>query len=205
MSNCKASLTKGAFILCSLSLLQVDYHHDEECNLWNVAAKKRILLEDGNNQTSAKVRGRPLAEYCVSLRRVSDSGTRVSSLGSNTTLSSNRSGHNAQSSGETTVAMRTDDEEAQVEEEPQDAGTPMEDCTVNYEQEKEDPRHQDTLPAVSVNTETANQERTYETAIEEPVMNIVDTDETAVRHEEVSAWINGVLDQRGSGLVLETM
>jgi hypothetical protein len=117
---CCASLT-GCFHL----LQQADYRHDMEWNTWNLAAKKRILLDGGTTRNYQKVLAPPMAEHCVSLRRVSRSATQVSSLGSNNT------GFSLESSGETTVAMSSMVQEQQWDrrEEENTPGTPMENET----------------------------------------------------------------------------
>jgi hypothetical protein len=98
---------------------QVDYRHDEDWNNWNLAAKKRILLNDESNLNYQPIRAPPLAECCVSLRRVSGSATQVSSIGSdNSRFSSKGSSHARDSvaaslreddTDATTVAMMRDD------------------------------------------------------------------------------------------------
>jgi hypothetical protein len=60
---------------------QVDYQSDLEWNQWNIAAKKRILLDDGNNLQN-QVHQPPRAPYYVSKRPGSTCGTLVSSIGS---------------------------------------------------------------------------------------------------------------------------
>jgi hypothetical protein len=137
---CCASLT-GYFHL----LQQVDYRQDMEWNTWNLAAKKRILLDDGSTRNYQKVMAPPMAEYCVSLRRVSGSATQVSSLGSSNTRFS------LESSGETTVAMSSKVQEQQWDrrEEENTPGTPMENETytneTNYAQEASEVAMETTL------------------------------------------------------------
>jgi hypothetical protein len=93
--------------ICSFRRLkQVDYRHDTEWNTWNITAKKRILLDDGNHRNCQKVMAPPMADCCVSLRRVSG-GTQVSSIGSTNT------GSSVASTGETTVALPTQELENQ--------------------------------------------------------------------------------------------
>jgi seryl-tRNA synthetase len=90
------------------------------------------LLEDGNSKHYERTRGPPLCEYSVSLRRVSGSGTQVSSLEGSNTPSSKPSGGTSRSPDEITVAMMAEKEE---EEAADGGGATMEDVLEEIDNE----------------------------------------------------------------------
>jgi hypothetical protein len=124
-------------------ILQVDYRHDEEWNSWNIVAKKRILHDDGNNVSQRQVRERPLTNYSVSLRRVSGTGTQVSSLGSTNSPSLYQGSGDKDSEDQPTDEMMTaeDDQptdEMMTAEEVEDQCTPTQEGRVSIEQVAQD-------------------------------------------------------------------
>ena len=123
-------------------ILQVDYSHDEEWNSWNIAAKKRILHDDENNLSQRQVGERPLTNYSVSLRRVSVTGTQVSSLGSSNSPSLYRGSGDKDTDDQATV-------ELMAAEEVEDQDTPTQPGRVSIEQMATDLTTVSTEPIVS--------------------------------------------------------
>jgi hypothetical protein len=144
---------------------QVDYRHDRDWNNWNLAAKKRILLNDESNLNYQPVQAPPLVEYCVSLRQVSGSVTQVSSIGSDNSKFSSQGSSRTQDSYTTSTTIlgrmredgeaqaredaRRQQEDEQSEEETEYMGV-QEDMSINIEYQQE----QEPVPAVSVNSKT---------------------------------------------------
>jgi hypothetical protein len=142
---------------------QVNYSEENEWNTWGLAAKKRILLEDGNSRIDRQAKGAPLSEYSVSLRRVSGAGTQVSSLEGNNTPSSKASSGNSQWTDELTVAMVCEEEANKT---PDDGEAPYDDVLGLSDNDNED----------------------HGTAA-----NAVTEDKVGKTSEEVSSWIGGAL------------